>query len=227
MRAGGEMGRHTVLLVEDNDPTRARLEQAIDSHAELELVGSCPDCASARRVLSEQPPDVLLTDLELPDGNGMELIRELRSASEDSLSMVITVFADEKTVVSAVEAGASGYLLKGASNEDVGASILQLLAGGSPISAPIARYLLRRFQRQPAAAPEGPSEAAPDLTDREHEILTLIAKGFSFPEIGDILEISPHTVTTHVRHIYRKLEVGSRSAAVYEAVHLGIIKMED
>ena len=219
------MGRHTVLLVEDDAPTRAHLEQAIAGRPELSLLASCPDCASARKALAEAPPDVLLTDLDLPDGSGIELIRELRTARADALAMVITVFGDERTVVSALEAGASGYLLKGASTDDVGDAIGQLLAGGSPISAPIARYLLRRFQGEPA--PEEPAADAPTLTPREHEILTLIAKGFSFPEISELLGISHHTVTTHVRHIYGKLEVGSRGAAVYEAVHLGLLKMKD
>lgn len=220
------MGRHTVLLVEDDDPTRAHVEQAIAARPELELLASCPDCAHARKALAGRRPDVLLTDLDLPDGSGIELIRELRAADGDALAMVITVFGDERTVISAVEAGASGYLLKGASTDDVGDAIGQLLAGGSPISAPIARYLLRRFQADRAPA-EAAAEDAPSLTPREHEILNLIAKGFSFPEIGGLLGISHHTVTTHVRHIYDKLEVGSRGAAVYEAVHLGLLKLSD
>lgn len=223
------MGSHTVLLVEDDGPTRAHLEQAIASRPELELLASCSDCTSARKAFSLERPDVLLTDLGLPDGSGIELIRELRRANGDVLAMVITVFGDERTVVSAIEAGASGYLLKGAPIDDVGHAIGQLLAGGSPISAPIARYLLRRFQMDPGSPPpsEEPAEDTPALTPREHEILTLIAKGFSFPEIGELLGISHHTVTTHVRHIYGKLEVSSKGAAVYEAVNLGILKMTD
>jgi DNA-binding NarL/FixJ family response regulator len=137
--------------------------------------------------------------------------------------MVITAFGDEKTVIAAIEAGASGYLLKDGSSAEVGEALLELVGGGSPISPSIARHVLRRLQREN----EAPAEDAPRLTEREHEILSLIAKGFSFPEIAGLLSISAHTVTTHVRHIYEKLEVSSRSSAVYEAVQLGLIRLEE
>jgi DNA-binding NarL/FixJ family response regulator len=109
---------------------------------------------------------------------------------------------------------------------EIGDAVLALLAGGSPISPSIARHVLRRLQREGDAAP-APDAPAPRLTPREHEVLTLIAKGFSFPEIADLLGVSAHTVTTHVRHIYGKLEVGSRGSAVYEAVALGLIRLGD
>jgi DNA-binding NarL/FixJ family response regulator len=144
--------------------------------------------------------------------------------------MVITVFADEKRVMEAVEAGARGYLLKDASSERVAEAVLQLLAGGSPISAPIARYLLRHFQTPPdesqSAAPI-PDVERPHLSEREHEVLGLLAKGFRYQEIAELLEITGHTVTTHIRRIYRKLEVHSRSQAIYEAANLGLLELGD
>jgi DNA-binding NarL/FixJ family response regulator len=223
------MARPTVLVVEDDGPTRRHLAHAIDRQPELDLLGSAASVAEARALLEDGAPDVLLTDLGLPDGSGIELIRALRAASPRSLAMAITALGDEKTVLAAIEAGAAGYLLKDGTSDEIGDAVRELLAGGSPISASIARHLLRRLQRgEPAAADEpalAPVPGAPKLTAREHEVLTLIAKGFSFPEIARLLEISAHTVTTHVRHIYEKLEVSSRSSAVYEAVQLGLINL--
>jgi len=196
-------------------------------------VGAAATFGEGRELLTERVPTVLLTDLGLPDGNGIELIRASRALDPAPLPMVITVFGDERSVVSALEAGAIGYLLKDGSSEQVGQAILDLIGGGSPISPPIARHLLRRFQSEatapdtPARPDATPSSDAPKLTSREHDVLNLIAKGFSFPEIAELLGISAHTVTTHVRHIYRKLEVSSKNAAVYEAVQLGILKLDE
>lgn len=141
--------------------------------------------------------------------------------------MVVTVFADEAHVVAALEAGASGYLLKDGSAEYIADSITQMLAGGSPISTSIARYLLRRFRDTPDAAPDGKrgENDAPRLTARESDVLELVAKGFSYSEIGAALGMSVHTVTSHIKHIYRKLAVRSRGEAVFEASQLGLIKL--
>lgn len=224
--------RYSVLLVEDDEPTRAHLARAIDAHPQLDLVAARGTVSEARDDLVAGKPDVLLTDLGLPDGNGIELIRFAREAAPGSQIMVVTVFGDEKNVISSIEAGASGYLLKDGTSEAIGESVMQLMEGGSPMSAPIARRLLERFRSDATTDPllgaEGDSGAArATLTARETEILRLIAKGFTFPEIASLLSISAHTVTSHVRHIYEKLEVNSRGEAVYEAVQRGLIRMDD
>lgn len=220
---------HRVVLVEDDPPTRRHLERAVAAHPELQLMGAGGSVAEGRALLEREAPDVLLTDLGLPDGSGIELIREAREGAAPTLSMAITALGDEKTVISAIEAGAAGYLLKDGNAGEIGSAVLELVGGGSPISPSIARYVLRRLQREePEATPsaDDAAEGAPKLTGREHEVLSLIAKGFSFPEIAELLGISAHTVTTHVRHIYEKLEVSSRGSAVYEAVNLGLISMD-
>jgi DNA-binding NarL/FixJ family response regulator len=210
----------TVLIVEDDPPTRKRLEAVVTGLPSLELLGSTASASEARTALRGKP-DVLLVDLGLPDGSGVDVIREAQRVSPGTRAMVITVFVDERHVMDAIAAGAMGYLLKDGSAEYVGHSITELLAGGSPISPPIARYLLQRFQPpRPVRANDAP------LTARELEILTFIAKGFSVAEVGDLLGISSRTVTTHVQHIYRKLEVSSRSEAVFEAVNLGLIDLK-
>jgi DNA-binding NarL/FixJ family response regulator len=213
---------HTVLIVEDDPPTRKRLEAAVSAIPGLRVAGSTGSVSEARAAL-HTPPDVMLVDLGLPDGDGVELIREAQRTHARVRSMVITVFADEQHVMEAIKAGAQGYLLKDGSAEYIGRSIGELLAGGSPISPSIARYLLRSFQEN--AEPTAKDDA-PLLTARELEILTLVAKGFSVSEVAELLSIADRTVTTHVQHIYRKLEVTSRSQAIYEAVNLGLIDLK-
>lgn len=220
------MTRHRILVVEDDEATREMLVEAIRAQPDLELARAAASCADARRALEQGLPDVLLTDLDLPDGNGIELVREMRDRDPEALAMVITVFGDDDSVMRAVEAGAAGYLLKGSPGIEVGEAILELTAGGSPMTASIARAVLRLFRDRAQAEPEADPDA-PRLTERELEILRLVAKGFKFGEIATTLGISRHTVKTHVRHIYRKLEVDSRSTAVYEAMHLGLVNPRD
>ena len=190
-----EMALARVILVEDDPRTREHLAKAIEKDVQLRLAAACGDCASARAALEARPPDVFLTDLGLPDGDGIELIEEVHARHPETEIMVITVSGDERTVIRAVEAGARGYLLKQGTGAEIATAIRQLLEGGSPISAPIARYLLRRFQTEPVKKETGEASTT-TLTNREAEILQLIAKGFSFPEIAKLLEISAHTVTT-------------------------------
>jgi DNA-binding NarL/FixJ family response regulator len=218
--------RHPVVIVEDDENTRARLGRAVEAHPELTLAAMAGSIAEGRAALAAHKPAVLLCDLGLPDGSGIDLIREARRTNTDTLAMVITVFGDESHVVAAIEAGAMGYLLKDESPEHIGRSILEILAGGSPISPPIARHLLRRFRTVPAEAGIAADEL-PHLSEREHQVLTLIVKGFSYAEIAGLLGVSGHTVTTHVRSIYRKLEVHSRGEAVYEALQLGLVKLDE
>jgi DNA-binding NarL/FixJ family response regulator len=214
-----------VLVVEDDQPTRTRLARAVESHPDLTVCAAVGTVAEGRAVLEREAPPVLLTDLDLPDGNGIELIRAVRAAKKDTQAMVITVFGDEQHVVAAIEAGALGYLLKDASADSIGRAITEMLDGGSPMSPPVARYLLQRFAPPPERTPAATD--TPGLSAREREVLTYIVKGFSYAEIARLLELSTHTVATHVRRIYGKLEVHSRGEAVYEALATGLVKMDE
>jgi DNA-binding NarL/FixJ family response regulator len=224
------MALPAVLLVEDDVPTRARLRAAIEAHPGLALAGAVGSCAEARAALAAGPPAVLLTDIGLPDGSGIELIRELRRRAAPTLCMVVTVFGDEQHVVSAIEAGALGYLLKDASAEAIGRAIQEMLAGGSPMSAPVARYLLKRFappaEAEAAPAPAAPQPGVPALSLREREVLGYIVKGFTYAEIARLTGLSAHTVATYVRRVYGKLEVHSRGEAVYEALAAGLVDVD-
>jgi DNA-binding NarL/FixJ family response regulator len=214
---------HTILIVEDEPSTRDYLAAAVEADPSLRLVGAVATLAAGAAILGEGNVDVLLVDLGLPDGHGADLIRFARRLGADTESMVVTVFGDEQSVVSAIQAGARGYLLKDEPAADICRSIHQLMAGGSPLSPAIARYLLRRFN-EPEKGVE-PSVPTPKLSEREVEMLRYVVKGFTFPEIGELLGISTHTVTTHARRIYRKLEVRSRSEAVFEALARGLLEL--
>ena len=220
------MATTTVMVVEDDPAFLGRFCRMVAQSDELTLLAAVGDLASARCAIERQAPDVLLTDLGLPDGSGIDLIRETAARHPATDIMVITVFGDEQHVISSIEAGATGYVLKDSLPEEFLALIAQLRAGGSPISPTIARQLLRRMQLAPVATPTRPAPPAdPDaaLSARESEVLGLIAKGFNFAEIARLLSVSPHTITAHVKKIYQKLAVHSRGEAVYEASRMGLL----
>jgi len=211
---------YRVLLIEDEPSTLERLCRAVEAHPRLTVCGHAANCRDGETAIRAGGFDVLLSDLGFPDGSGIDLIRLTRAQQPDAEIMVITVFADERHVVAAIEAGASGYLLKDGDSGYIGESILQLINGGSPISAAIARHLLQRLK---PAAPR-PGSEAPKLTPREQQVLELVAKGFSYAEIATTLDISVNTVTSYIKQIYRKLSVNSRGEAVFEASQMGLLR---
>lgn len=213
-----------VLLVEDEPEVRQRLALAIASEPEFEVIAALGTCAEARTWVSSNGPDVLVVDLGLPDGRGSELIQLALALRPSTLAMVVTVFGDEAHVVEAIEAGASSYLLKDATQRHVARALRQMLEGGSPISPHVARHLLRRMRRdgEDPATPT-PTPPPPLLSGREHEVLELVSKGYAYAEIGRALAISVNTVGSHVKQIYRKLAVNSRGAAVFEAHQQGLL----
>jgi DNA-binding NarL/FixJ family response regulator len=219
----GSAPSHSVLIAEDDAETRDYLAAAVSSDPTLRLLGAVAMLEDGIALLTQTLPDVLLVDLGLPDGSGIELIRCARKLGADTQCLVITVFGDEASVVSAIKAGARGYLLKDNTAGDIRQAIHQLLAGGSPLSPAIARYLLRGFAED---VPQSAPLRLPALSERETEVLRYVVKGFTFPEIAEMLEISTHTVTTHARRIYRKLEVRSRAEAVFEALSQGLLEVE-
>jgi DNA-binding NarL/FixJ family response regulator len=216
----------TILLVEDDAPTLWRLQEAL-TKAGFE-VRPAANLAEARDSLAQGAPRVLLTDLQLPDGHGNDLIRETRARFPETEIMVISNLGDEESVISAITVGATGYLLKDAFPADIAATVHELVAGHSPISASIARFIVRRTQNaseRAAETPSGPALNTAKLTPREIDILWGIAKGFSYAEIAGHLGLSRQTVPGHIKSIYRKLEVHTRGEAVFEAVQQGLIQL--
>ncbi|HPQ97318.1 MAG: response regulator transcription factor [Thiothrix sp.] len=220
--------KQRVFLVEDDTPTLQRLAAILAQAPELEVVGMAGTFSEASAWLEQQAPDVLLTDLGLPDGNGKQLIEQTRQLHPRAEIMVISRFGDENSVVEAIKAGAGGYLLKDESHEHILSAVEQLLQGGSPISPAIARYILDYFQHEDvteaAVSPDG-GDSDNLLTPKEKMVLQYISRGYSNKEIARSLDISPHTVASHIKRIYRKLEVNSRNEAVYEGWRMGQLTM--
>jgi DNA-binding NarL/FixJ family response regulator len=227
-----------IIIVEDEPEFRRRFAQIIDNEPTMRLAGVAANKREAQVLIDREEFDVMLIDLGLPDGSGIDLIRSVSQRKPDADIMVVTVFGDEQHVVASIEAGATGYILKDSTPADVISCIRLLRAGGSPVSPVVARSVLRAIRsRMGGAAPAAPgatgatgtpgripsAENTP-LSARETEILQLLAKGMSFNEIGEILGISPHTVTAHIKKIYRKLAVHSRGEAVYEASQMGLLR---
>lgn len=214
--------RITTLIVEDDADTRESLSRTVSEQPELLLCGAAEDCLSARALFAAHRPQIVLMDLGLPDGRGSDLIRVFSQQDPAALFLVLTSLGDEASVIEAVEAGACSYLLKDASANQIARSIREVLAGGSPISPAVARYLLKRMHK-PAAAATAPTGSTVALSERENEVLQLVAKGYAYSEIGRSLSISVNTVGSYIRQIYFKLGVRSRGEAVFEALQQGLI----
>lgn len=199
---------------------RARLAASICAHPRLELLGQYASGKAALADLENRVPNVLLVDLGLEDMSGLEVIRRINQRQPGCDILVVTMFGDEEHVLSALEAGARGYLLKGDDVRDIAMDIEEIGNGGSPLSPIIARQVLKRL-RSPGtpAAPAGLAAAMDEglLTDRESEILRTIARGFTYAETAELLHISKDTVHTHLKRVYRKLAVNSKTEAVFEA----------
>lgn len=218
--------RWRVALIEDDAQMRGYFESCVASHPDLELVASFGLLQPARRWLDDNPVDVLLTDLALPDGHGLALLKHLVRTQPSCEVLVVSVFGDEDTVIACVEAGAVGYIQKDSTPADVGKIIVGVKHGESPISPMIARKLLARLRQQGTGAEEPPADAAPpalELTRRESDVLELIARGYSYAEIARLQDITKHTVQSHIKNLYSKLAVHSRGEAVFEASRMGLL----
>jgi DNA-binding NarL/FixJ family response regulator len=222
--------RWRIVLLEDDERLRGFFEQSIRQHPALDLQASFGLLRQAQAWLEDNPADLLLTDLALPDGHGLELIYRLRKLQPACDTLVISVLGDEDTVLACVEAGAVGYIHKDTQPDDMGRIIVDVKRGASPISPMLARKLLERLRQaeasEQAAVTQSPgSGASPSvhLTGRESDVLRLIARGYSYAEIADMEGISKHTVQMHIKNLYGKLAVHSRGQAVYQASLLGLV----
>lgn len=213
-------GKVKLMLVEDDPAMLQSLVAGLESESDFQVLAACSTFAEGAAVIASQKADVLITDLKLPDGHGFDLIRLARKQLPDMEIMVISVLGDEESVVTAIAAGASGFLLKDSRPLDIVHSVRQLIAGSSPISTSVARYIIQVVQKT-----EQTSTAAELLTEREMDILWGIAKGFTYKDVAEKLGISSNTVPTHIKNIYRKLEVNSRGEAVFEAIQRGLINI--
>lgn len=216
-----------VALVEDDADFQLALRETIDAAPDLQLVSVASTCAEGLQALRHTAADVLLVDLGLPDGSGIDIIRAAHIHWPTCSVMVSTVLGDENHVMQSLEAGAAGYLLKDSAAPNIVAEIRSLHHGGSPISPLIARQILIRFRARDSlrVAPEPvvAEKSASVLSPREQQVLEYITKGFTSDEIAKLMAVSRHTILTFVRRVYKKLEVRSKTEAIYEARKLGLL----
>jgi DNA-binding NarL/FixJ family response regulator len=226
-----------VVVVEDQPQILKNQLKILAESQEIEVIGTALSGEAALELLEKKQPDVILQDLGLPRMTGIEVTREVKKRWPKVEVLIFTIFDEEEKVIDAVKAGASGYLLKGASSEKIIEAIREVKAGGSVIQPNLARRLLKYFHvPEEGAPPEAPYKrplppgnreepATRPLTEREIEILRLIAKGLSNNEAARVLTLSRATVRTHLEHIYEKLEVTNRVEAVTEGLRKGLIEM--
>ncbi|MEN9437190.1 MAG: hypothetical protein RIR09_1845 [Pseudomonadota bacterium] len=230
-----------VLIVEDDPITREFFARSVAACAALVLVGAVASVHEALAVLDAQggQVDVLLTDLGLPDGSGLDVIRHALRCNPTLEPLVVSMFGDDENVLAAIEAGALGYIHKDSTPEDVAQAILDMRAGASPISPMIARRVLAKYRVQASNVPVAlvnTAQAATEniaidaasadslLTPREQQVLSLVARGFSYAEIARLEGLSVHTVQTHIKRLYAKLSVHSKTEAIYEASRMGLLR---
>jgi len=218
-----------VAIVEDDPRTRDALAKAIHQAPDMTLLWTEHTCQAALAALARPAADVLVVDLGLPDGSGIDVIRAAHQRWPSCHVMVSTIFGDEYHVLQSIEAGAHGYLLKDSPAEAMADEIRLLHGGGSPVSPMIARLILSRLRADGAASaePASPRPAARtgvSMSPRETEVLELITKGFTYEEIAQRMGVTRHTVQTFVRRIYAKLEVGSKIEAINAAREQGLLR---
>jgi DNA-binding NarL/FixJ family response regulator len=203
-----------VAIVEDHADLRESWRQLIDTGGNFECLASYGDAEAALREIPLLKPDVVLMDINLPGMSGIECTRRLREKMPQLQVLILTVYEDSDRIFEALQAGASGYLLKRTAPEGLLGAIIDVRNGGSPMTSEVARKVVRSF-RKPA---RGKAAEEARLTPREEEILKLLAQGYVTKEISDMLGISYYTSQTHMKKIYEKLHVRSRTEAVLKYI---------
>lgn len=210
----------TVAIVEDNAAVCASLERMINASDRCRCISTSRNGAQALRAIPKLRPDVVIMDINLPDLTGIECTTRLKAQLPRTQFLVLTVYNDSRQIFQALEAGASGYLLKRSTSEAIVQAVCDVHAGGAPMSAEIARKVVQSFQR-PAGAPATATSEIAALTPREMEILRLVTEGLATKEIADRSGVSYTTICTHLGHIYEKLHVHSRTAAAKKYLQAG------
>ena len=198
----------TVAIVEDDGELRATFVALIEASAELRFVGAYASAEAALEPIAKTRPDVVLMDIGLPGMTGIECVRRLKETVADTQFVMLTAYDDSDSVFDSLQAGATGYLLKQSPADQIREAIRDVMTGGAPMSAAIARKVVRHFaQHRPAA------EVAA-LSPRERQVLEALSQGQRYKEVADTLGISMDTVRTHIKEVYQKLHVNSRAEAV-------------
>lgn len=203
-----------VWLVDDNRGFRSAVGRVIDGAPDIECDGSFTSSEDIIEALrAAPPPDVILLDVNLPGMSGLEALSTLKSLAPTVQIVILTVFDDAEKIYESVRMGASGYLLKTSSPPQIIEAIREVRSGGSPMNPKVTRTIMDMFAKMAAPRAEN------NLTDRERDVLRLMCQGLSTKQIADSLKLSYHTIDTHLRNIYSKLKVHSRSEAVARAIN--------
>jgi DNA-binding NarL/FixJ family response regulator len=205
-----------VAVVDDHALVLAGLEALLASVDDIELIASAATAEDARRIAVTERPDVLVLDINLPDGSGIDVVRALRGTAPDVAVLMLTMHDDDQSVLAAMRAGARGYVVKTTDPEEVLRAIHSVATGGAVLGPGAAQRALDVFAAEPS------SRAFPGLTAREHEVLELVAQGLGNATIAQRLGMAPKTVSNHVTNIFVKLQVSDRSAAIIKARDSGL-----
>lgn len=205
-----------VLIVEDQEVFARSVRDSLTEALAPEHVRVEESVDGAKRALEESPPDLVLLDLGLPDGSGFDVIAACQAQAKPPRIVVVTMFDDDRHLFDALRRGVDGYVLKEESGAELMRLLTDILEGRPPLSPSIARRVIQHFAGESGADPE-------ELTERELDILRLLAKGLTVPQTAAKLDISHHTVQHHVKRLYKKLEVHSRAEMTRAAVDMGIV----
>jgi len=211
---------NNILIVEDHEEARERLVSICKNCFRSVVIIECSTLEKADATLLNQCFDLALIDISLPDGSGLDFIERMSKLCPDTYMVVSTIYDDEKRVIKAIENGVEGYILKEQRSEEITEMLLGILRGEPPITPSVARKILQYIRKEPVMKPIS-------LTDREAEVLTLVANGYSRSEISELLKITPNTASSYIKNVYKKLSITSRSEATIEAIKMGLIKLTD
>jgi DNA-binding NarL/FixJ family response regulator len=213
----------TVLIADDQALVRVGLRKILESEPEMTVLGEAEDGQEAVAAARRLRPEVVLMDIRMPVLDGIEATRRIIAARPVTRVLILTTFGLDTYVYDALRAGASGFMLKDAPPEEIGAAV-RIVARGEALLAPaVTRAVIEEFTRRPPASPPQPPAAVGELTPREQEVLGLLVRGLSNPEICERLVISEATAKTHVAHILRKLDLRDRVQAVIYAYETGLV----
>jgi DNA-binding NarL/FixJ family response regulator len=212
-----------VFIVEDQPTLLRQLVKVLAAFPELEVVGTAQDGAQAVEEIARVCPQLVLLDLELPGLHGIQVTQQLKRRVPEVEVLILTSFEDEQKVYEAIQAGASGYLVKRVGPEKIRSAIHEVMEGGTVLEPLIARRFWNYFQSLQAKPPEKPNPWG--LTPEELEVLRYVAKGLSNAEVGRVLSLERRTVRTHLSHVYRKLGVNSHVEAVVLALRSGLVEL--